>query len=109
MRATPDTEATVTKGLSHIKLDESTGSADCTICGTGVTAPPSFGGIPQSDMLAAFVVQHSVHTKAGVANGLTPTGRPSKAAREHFAGDAARGSDTARLAAGLAPKHGEVA
>lgn len=67
--------------LSHISIDEAAGKADCSICGTGVTAPLSFGGIPRTDMLAAFVVQHAVHTKAGVASGLTANGRPSKAAR----------------------------
>lgn len=70
--------------LSHITLDEPAGKADCSVCGTGVTAPRSFGGVPRADMLAAFVVQHSVHTKAGVAAGLTPTGRASKAARAYL-------------------------
>ncbi len=73
--------------LSHITVDEPAGKADCSICGIGVTAPPSFGGIPRPDMLAAFVVQHAVH-KAGQPAGLTPTGRASKAARELLAGDA---------------------
>lgn len=70
--------------LSHIALNEAEGKADCSVCQTGVTAPPSFGGVPRTDMLAAFVVQHSVHTKAGVASGLTATGRPSKAARAYL-------------------------
>ncbi|HET6916626.1 MAG TPA: hypothetical protein VFH56_11105 [Acidimicrobiales bacterium] len=70
--------------LSHITLDEPAGKADCSVCGTGVTAPPSFGGVPRADMLAAFIVQHSVHTKAGAPSGITPTGRASKAARAHF-------------------------
>ena len=74
--------------LSHIKLDEANGKADCSVCKTGVTAPVSFGGIPRTDMLASFVVLHSVHTKAGVASGLTATGRPSKAARAKFGGAA---------------------
>lgn len=68
--------------LGHITLDEPNGKADCSVCGTGVTAPPSFGGIPRADMLASFVVQHSVHTRGGVAAGLTAAGRASKAARE---------------------------
>ena len=67
--------------LSHISINESEGKADCSVCHTGVTAPPSFGGIPRTDMLAAFVVQHAVHTKAGSPSGLTATGRASKAAR----------------------------
>lgn len=65
----------------HVTLDEDSGKADCSICGIGVTAPLSFGGIPRSTMLASFVVQHSSHTKAGVASGLTATGRISKAGR----------------------------
>jgi hypothetical protein len=73
--------------LSHITLNEGTGNADCAVCKTGVTCPPMFGPIPASDMLAAFVVQHSTHTKAGVANGLTATGRASKAARTVLGGD----------------------
>ena len=71
--------------LAHITLDEATGKADCSICGTGVTAPPSFGGISRADMLASFVVQHVVHTKAGVASGLTSAGNPSKAAKARLA------------------------
>lgn len=66
--------------LEHITLDEAAGKADCATCGTGVTAPPSFGGIPRADMLAAFVVQHATHTKAGAPSGLTAAGRASKAA-----------------------------
>ena len=66
--------------LSHITLNESEGKADCSVCHMGVTAPPSFGGIPRANMLASFVVQHSVHTK-GAPSGLTATGRASKAAR----------------------------
>jgi len=69
--------------LTHIAVDEDGGKADCSVCGTGVTAPPSFGGIPRVDMLASFVVQHSVH-KAGQPAGLTPTGRVSKAARDYL-------------------------
>ena len=71
--------------LTHIAVDEAAGKADCSVCKIGVTAPASFGGIPRTDMLAAFVVQHSTH-KAGRPTGLTPTGRPSKAAREAFGG-----------------------
>jgi hypothetical protein len=72
-------------GLSHVSINEAEGKADCSVCQMGVTAPPSFGGIPRSDMLASFIVQHSVHTKAGNPSGLTSTGRPSKAARQAFA------------------------
>jgi len=72
--------------LTHIVLDEANGKADCTVCGTGVTAPVSFGGIPRSDLLAAFIVQHSVHTKAGNPNGLTAGGRATKAARAAIGG-----------------------
>jgi len=68
--------------LTHIAVDEAGGKADCSVCRTGVTAPPSFGGIPRTDMLVSFVVQHSVH-KGGQPAGLTPTGRVSKAARDH--------------------------
>lgn len=67
--------------LSHITVDEDAGKADCSVCHMGITAPPSFGGIPRSDMLASFLIQHSVHTKAGNASGLTSSGKPSKAAR----------------------------
>lgn len=70
--------------LSHISINEDAGMADCSVCHVGVTAPPSFGGVPRSKMLAAFIVQHSVHTKAGVPCGLTPTGRASKAAASAF-------------------------
>jgi hypothetical protein len=69
---------------ANITLDEKAGKADCSVCHIGVTAPPSFGGIPCSDMLAAFVVQHSTHTKAGKPSGLTASGRPSKAARDYW-------------------------
>jgi hypothetical protein len=69
-------------GMSHIVMDEASGTADCSICRMGITAPSSFGGIPLADMLASFVVQHSVHTKAGSPSGLTATGRATKAARE---------------------------
>lgn len=68
----------------HITIDEDAGTADCTICKTGISVPASFGGVPRTNMLAAFVVQHSVHTKAGKASGLTPTGRPTRAALALF-------------------------
>ena len=71
--------------LSHIAIDEAAGKADCSVCKTGVTAPPSFGGIPRSNMLATFLVQHSVHAN-GKPTGLTRTGRASKAAREAMQG-----------------------
>lgn len=64
----------------HLTIDEDAGKADCARCQTGITAPPSFGGVPRSNMLAAFIVQHATHTKAGVANGLTAGGRATKAA-----------------------------
>lgn len=70
--------------LDHITLNEADGKADCSICQVGVTVPPSFGGIPRADMLAAFVVCHAVHTKSGRANGLTSTGRATKAVREQL-------------------------
>jgi hypothetical protein len=74
----------VSADLSHIAIDEAAGKADCSVCGIGVTAPSSFGGISRTDMLAAFLVQHSVHTKAGVASGLTAAGHASKAARAYL-------------------------
>ena len=74
--------------LSHITLNEAEGKADCSVCQIGTTAPPSFGGIPRATMLAAFVVQHSVHTKAGVASGLTAAGNATKAARQALGGAA---------------------
>jgi hypothetical protein len=74
--------------LSHITLDEAGGKADCSVCKMGVTVPPSFGGVPRSDMLAAFVVQHAVHTKASNPSGLTATGRAPKAARAYMSGSA---------------------
>lgn len=70
--------------LSHISINEAEGKADCSVCQMGVTAPPSFGGIPRSDMLASFIVQHSVHTKAGNPSGLTDAGNPTKAARAYL-------------------------
>lgn len=73
--------------LSHITIDEAAGKADCSVCGIGVSAPPSFGGIPRPQMLASFLVQHSVHSR-GKPTGLTPTGRASKAAREAIWGGA---------------------
>ena len=69
--------------LTHIAVDEAAGKADCSECGMGLIAPPVFG-IPAANMLAAFVVQHSVH-RGGKPSGLTPT-RTSKAARETFLG-----------------------
>lgn len=72
--------------LSHIAINEAEGKADCSICQQGITAPASFGGIPRADMLASFLVQHSVHTKNGTASGLTSTGKPSKAARTYLMG-----------------------
>jgi len=72
---------------AHVTFDESTGKADCAICGIGMTAPSSFGGIPRSNMLASFLVQHAVHSRAGVASGLTAKGDPTKAAREFVWGD----------------------
>jgi hypothetical protein len=76
----------MTADLSHIAINEAEGKADCSVCQIGVTAPPSFGGVPRANMLAAFVVQHSVH-KDKRPTGLTPTGRASKSARAHL-GDA---------------------
>ena len=67
--------------LGHITLDPASGKADCSVCKIGCTVPPSLGGIPRMNMLAAFVVEHSVHTKAGAPAGLTPAGRPTKAAK----------------------------
>lgn len=76
---------------AHITVDDAAGKADCDLCKMGVTAPPSFGGIPRHDMLSAFIILHSSHAKSGVPNGLTPTGRPSKAARSALAEAVGRG------------------
>ena len=68
----------------HIVIDEDNGTADCTVCFTGLDAPESFGGIPRATLLANFVVQHVVH-KGRMPTGLTASGKPSKAAREAMA------------------------
>lgn len=66
---------------SWIKVIEHSGQADCSICRTGVTAPPMFGPIPRAEILAAFVAQHATHTKTGRPSGLTSSGKVSRAAR----------------------------
>ena len=67
----------------HITLDEQAGKADCSICCTGATAPTS--GAMRVHLLSAFVVQHATHSKRRTPNGLTSTGRATKAAREALA------------------------
>jgi len=69
----------------RIRVDESKGTAECP-CGVSVTVPPTFGGIPRANLLAAFVIEHSVHDGKGRPDGLTPTGRASKAARTFLTG-----------------------
>lgn len=66
----------------HIILDESDGSADCGICNMGLMPGDRFGPISRADLLAAFVTDHATHDKRGNPSGLTPGGRPTKAARE---------------------------
>ena len=67
-----------------ITIDESRGKSDCSACSLGMTAPPMFGGIKRSTLLATFVVQHATHSKGTfpAATGLTPGERATKAARE---------------------------
>lgn len=77
--------------LSHIRVDEAAGTADCSTCGTGIGVPARFGGIPRAGMLASFVVQHAVHNRAGIAVGLTAAGNAAKAARAVLAGAEQRG------------------
>ena len=69
----------------HITVDEGSGKADCAVCKTGITAPPSFGGILRPNLLASFVVLHSVHSK-GRPSGLTPGGRARQTARDAMRG-----------------------
>ena len=65
----------------HLLVDEAAHTAACTVCGMSVDFPSGrFGPVSASDMLAAFVVGHAVHDRAGMPNGLTPTGKPRKAA-----------------------------
>lgn len=65
---------------AHLTIAEADGTADCSVCGTGVTAPESFGGIPRTTMLATFIVQHAAH-RGKVATGLTAAGTATKAAQ----------------------------
>ena len=51
-----------------IAIGEEARTADCSVCGFGVTVNPgvshggdTFGGIPTSTWLASFVVQHARH------------------------------------------------
>ena len=69
-------------GLSdHLLVDEAAHTASCTVCGMSVACPSGrFGPVSASDMLAAFVVGHTVHDRSGMPNGLTPTGKPRKTA-----------------------------
>lgn len=65
----------------HLLVDEAARPADCTICGTSVACPSGrFGPVSATDMLAAFVVGHATHDRAGRPDGLTPGGKPRKAA-----------------------------
>ena len=65
----------------HLLVDEVAHTADCTICGTSVACPSGrFGPVSATDMLAAFVVGHATHDRSGRPDGLTPRGKPRKAA-----------------------------
>ena len=65
----------------HLTVNEGQGSADCTVCGTGVNVPGlRFGYASRTDVLAAFIVAHAVHDKRGRPDGLTPSGRARPAA-----------------------------
>lgn len=74
-----------------IAIGEEARTADCSVCGFGVTVNPgvshggdTFGGIPTSTLLASFVVQHARHREIRgrqVASGLTPDGRVTAAAK----------------------------
>lgn len=72
--------------LAHVTVDEDAGTAYCAACSIGMTVPQrTFGPVARTDLLASFLTQHSVHTKAGAPSGLTPTGKPTKAARDALA------------------------
>src|SRR5690606_4014406 len=61
--------------LPHVTIDEAARTADCSVCHVGMTMPGvTFGPISATDMLAAFVVQHAVHSKRGEPAGLTTAG-----------------------------------
>jgi hypothetical protein len=65
----------------HLLVDEAGHTAACAVCGMSVKCPSGrFGPVSASDMLAAFVVDHAVHDRSGMPNGLTPAGKPRKAA-----------------------------
>ena len=65
----------------HLLVDEAAHTASCTVCGMSVSYPSGrFGPVSASDMLTAFVVGHAVHDRSGMPNGLTPGGKPRKAA-----------------------------
>ena len=65
----------------HLLVDEAAHTAACAVCGMSVECPSGrFGPVSASDMLAAFVVGDAVHDRPGMPNGLTPTGKPRKAA-----------------------------
>lgn len=76
----------------HIAIDEPAGKIDCSVCQMGVTAPPSFGGVPRADMLAAFLVQHAVH-RGGRPTGLTANGVASKAAIQVLSAPPSKAAD----------------
>ena len=59
----------------HLLVDEAAHTAACTVCGMSVECTSGrFGPVSATDMLAAFVVDHAVHDRAGMPNGLTPAG-----------------------------------
>ena len=69
----------------HLLVDEAGHTAGCTVCGMSVVFPSGrFGPIAATDMLAAFVVDHAVHDRSGMPNGLTATGKPRKTAIAAF-------------------------
>lgn len=73
----------------HLTVNEAERSAACSACDTSVTVPgQSFGPITAETMVATFLLQHTTHNRAGVANGLTRGGRPTSAARLALLGGA---------------------
>lgn len=65
-----------------VTINNQHGTADCATCGTGVNVSRSQFA---SHIIAAFIVQHASHARTGTANGLTASGKPSKAGRAWLA------------------------
>lgn len=82
---------TIARIPDHLTVDEGSFTASCRACSTSVDCPSwRFGPFSVEDMLATFLIQHSVHTKGGVPAGLTASGKPTKAAVAAFAEAQAR-------------------